>query len=281
MRACLRTPEDYYRIAYECFEDLAAQHVLYAEINFSPRLPDRPRYLPQDEMMAAIDQARRDVEARTPFRAGLLLGLPRDPQGVDPVLLEAVTCQFVESALEAREKGVRVVGMDLHGDEQTAPDVGPFVAAYRLARQAGLGVRAHAGEGGGPAVVRESLDRLHVQRVAHGVRATEDPALVQRLAAEGVVLDICPTSNVLTGTVASLEQHPIRALEQAGVIVTVSSDDPLVFDTTVTTELALLQLTLGYAREELGRLSTQAAEHSFLPDAERSTLAEAVRAGWR
>jgi adenosine deaminase len=130
------------------------------------------------------------------------------------------------------------------------------------------------------AVVRESLDRLHVQRVAHGVRATEDPALVDRLSDEGVVLDICPTSNVLTGTVASLDQHPIRALEQAEVIVTVSSDDPLVFDTTVTTELALLQLRLGYSRDELGRLSVQAAEHSFLPEAERSALVETVRAGW-
>jgi adenosine deaminase len=128
--------------------------------------------------------------------------------------------------------------------------------------------------------VRESVERLGLQRVAHGVRSTEDPTLVADLAARGVTLDVCPTSNVLTGAVDGLEGHPIRDLRDAGVKLTVSSDDPLVFDTTVTSELALLHHRFGFSFAELGELTAQAAVAAFLPAEGRSSLLMTIRDAW-
>ena len=280
LRTCLRGADDYYRLAVEAFEDLAAQQVVYAELSVSARAPSRPEYVPLAEMLSAIDRARRAVEARTPLRVGLLLGLTRAQPSVADADTEALAFRFVEEAAQAREAGAAIFGIDLHGDEQAAPDVTSFVAAYRAAEEAGLGLRAHAGEGRGPATVWESLRRLGVRRIAHGVRATEDPTLVAHLARTGVPLDVCPTSNVLTGTVPSLEHHPVRALHEAGVVVTVSSDDPLIFDTSLTAELALVHHRLGFSLAELGQLTTQAAAHSFLPDSARSALVDCLCTAW-
>jgi adenosine deaminase len=281
VQTCLCEADDYYRIAVEVFEDLAAQNVVHAELNLSPRLPDHPRYIPMGDMLAAIDQARRDVEGRTPLRVGLLLGINRGRVAVGNGEAERLAVGLIRDGLRAREAGVALAGVDLHGDERAVPGVEPFAAAYRLAGEAGLGLRAHAGEATGARTVRESVERLGLQRVAHGVRSTEDPTLVAHLAARGVTLDICPTSNVLTGAVGALEAHPIRDLRDAGVKVTVSSDDPLVFNTTVTSELALLRHRLGFSFAELGELTAQAAAAAFLPAERRASLIDAVRDGWR
>jgi adenosine deaminase len=279
-RACVRDLTDLERLAREAFEDLALQNVRYAEISWSGRLPNHPFYIPLQDAMSAIDQARRDVEARSDLRAGLILAIDRHPNvdGEDQVRRAAIS--LVEGALRAREAGVKLVGIDLHGDEQTRPDVEPFVDAFRLAAESGLGLRAHAGEGSGAATVRDSVERLGVQRIGHGVRAAEDDVVVRAIAKAGVALDVCPTSNLLTGTVPSLEALPLRRLAAAGVPVTVSSDDPIVFQTTVTAELALLHLAHGLSWSELGELTLNAVRHSFLPPAEKEHLAASIAAGW-
>jgi adenosine deaminase len=280
VRTCARTDEDYYRIARECFEDLAAQHVIYAEINFGPRPPGRSPPLPIADQIAAMDQARREVEARTSLHVGFMLGLSRDHVDPDPGIVTEVACQWVRDAALARERGAAVVGIDLHGDEQTRPSVAPFVPAFRLAAEAGLGRRAHAGEGSGAANLRESLRDLRVQRIAHGVRAIEDPSLVRELAASGVALDVCPTSNVLLSATPSLQTHPIRALQEAGVAVTVSSDDPLPFETTITTELALLHRYRAFSLAELGQMTLLALDRSFAPEATRAAFRPSVSSAW-
>jgi len=180
----------------------------------------------------------------------------------------------------ARDRGAAVVGVDLHGDEQMFPSPQPFVAAFRLAAQAGLGRRAHTGEGAGAPSVWDCLRQLDVQRIAHGVRAVEDPALVTHLVQTGVVLDICPTSNVRTGLAPSVAAHPIRALHEAGVRITVSSDDPLLFATTVTEELAHLHRDLGFSLRDLGRFMVTAAAHSFQPASVRATLIRTIQDAW-
>ena len=182
--------------------------------------------------------------------------------------------------MAARDRGAAVVGVDLHGDEQTFPSPQPFVAAFRLAAQAGLGRQAHAGEGAGATSVWDCLHGLDVQRIAHGVRAVEDPALVAHLAQAGVVLDVCPTSNVRTGLAPSVAAHPIRALHEAGVRVTVSSDDPLPLATTVTEELAHLHRDLGFSLPDLGRFMVTAAAHSFQPTSVRATLVRTLQDVW-
>jgi adenosine deaminase len=276
-RTALRSADDYYLVARECFEDLAAPQVIYAEVSFSQRPPDQPHYGSLPDTLAAIEQARCEVEARTPLRVGLILGLNRR---LDNASVAALACQWVEQAVAARDRGAAVVGVDLHGDEQTFPSPQPFVAAFRLAAQAGLGRRAHAGEGAGAISVWDCLHGLDVQRIAHGVRTVEDPALVAHLAQAGVVLDVCPTSNVRTGLAPSVAAHPIRALHEAGVRVTISSDDPLLLATTVTDELAYLHRDLDFSLPDLGRFMVTAAAHSFQPVSVRATLVRTLQDAW-
>lgn len=279
-RTAVRSVDDYVRIARECFEDLAAQNVRYAEVSIGPRTPGLPYYVSLPDQLAAIDTARREVESRTPLQAGLILGLSRDHHMPDDAAGAALAQRWVREACDARDRGVPVVGIDLHGDERLFQNLAPFVAAFRDAADAGLGLRAHAGEAAGPESVWDCLRALGVRRIAHGVRSVEDPALIAHLAGEGVVLDVCPVSNVKTGAVASLAAHPIRALHAAGVTLTISSDDPLPFATTITQELLLLHHELGFSLAELGEFSMSAATHSFMPEPAKTALVAAIRSAW-
>jgi adenosine deaminase len=280
LRTCIRSADDYYRVAAECFQDLAAQHVVYAEVSVGPRTPGRPYYVSLQDTVAAIDQARREAEARTSLRAGIIIGIARDRVAEHELGAAELAGQFVREAIHMRDRGAAIAGIDLHGDEQAVPQVEPFVPAFRAAAEAGLGLRAHAGEAAGPRSVWDALRHLAVRRIAHGVRSGEDPALVAYLARAGVALDMCPTSNVLTGAARSLAAHPIRALHDAGIPVTVSSDDPLVFHTTITAELAILRHFLRFSLDDLGRLTAQAAACAFLPEAQRAALTRTVRSAW-
>ena len=279
-RACVRDLDDLERLAREGFEDLALQNVRYAEVSWSARLPSHQFYVPLREALGAIDRARREIEARTAIEVGLILGINRASGDSGEDETRRAARSLVEEALRAREDGVNLVGIDLHGDEQSHPGVEPFVDAFRLAAEAGLGLRAHAGEGSGPASVRAAVEQLEVHRVGHGVRATEDPTLLERLGAARVPLDVCPTSNVMTGAVASADAHPIRRLLAAGLPVTISSDDPIVFGTSVTSELALLHLAHGFSWSELGELMLHAARSAFLPPARRESLTALIAPAW-
>jgi adenosine deaminase len=279
-RACVRDLSDLERLAREGFEDLALQNVRYAEVSWSARPPSHPLYVPLRDALGAIDRARRDIEDRTNLRVGLILAINRAPGlGGDDDARDGAR-SLVDAALRARDDGVNLVGVDVHGDEQSHPGVGPFVDAFQLAARAGLGLRAHAGEGAGPESVRAAVDMLGVHRIGHGVRAVEDPALLARLGAARVPLDVCPTSNLRTATVSSVETHPIRHLLASGIPVTISSDDPIVFDTCVTAELALLHLAYDFSWHELGELTMNAVDASFLPAAERAALRAEIAPAW-
>ena len=188
---CLRNPDDYYRLAAECFADLAAQHVCYAEVMFGFRGPEAPYPIPYPDLVAAIKQARREAEARSPLRIGLLPSLIRtQPDSAVPLLRQA---------LAARERGAAIVGIDLVGDEAAGQDFAALAPAYRLAGEAGLGLSAHAGEAAGPESCWGALRLLGARRLGHATRAGADPALVARLRSERITLTMCPTSNLRTG----------------------------------------------------------------------------------
>ena len=148
-----------------------------------------------------------------------------------------------------------------------------FADVFAFARSAGLGTRAHAGEVQGPGSVAKALDILGVTRIAHGIRAIEDPSLVERLCRERVALDICLSSNVALGLVPSIDEHPVRRLHDAGVAVNISTDDPLYFSTNVAREYALLRDVHGFSVAGLLGISTAAVEHSFAPPDVRQRLA--------
>ena len=257
-------PDEYARIARECFEDLAAQGVVYTEVSFDAptrEVGEDTRFWP---IVEALEAERRLAEARFPIRINWILALMR-------TLPVEVAVWRTHLAIEARERGIAIVAIDLHGNEQIAPPA-PFAPAYRIAQDAGLGLRAHAGEASDPRSVWDAIEVLHATRIAHGVRATEDSALMTRLRRGDVTLEMCPTSNVRTAAIPNIAAHPFRQFYELGIPITVNSDDPLPFFTNIEREYRLLVEEFGFTREELRQITLNAARTSFLPETERAAL---------
>jgi aminodeoxyfutalosine deaminase len=164
-----------------------------------------------------------------------------------------------------------VVALGLGGNEVGYPPA-PFVRDFARAKAAGLHTVAHAGETTGHTTICDSLDFLGVERIGHGVRAIENPVLVERLARDRIPLELCPTSNLCTGVVPSFAAHPFRAFDEAGVVVTVNSDDPPLFGTTLTDEFLVLARHWSYDADGIQRIALNAVAAAFLPDAEKARM---------
>lgn len=252
---CLVWPRDFERIAREAVLDLAAQNVVYAEIRYSPMHP-MLRGLAFDDVTAAVVEGLRQGAAATGLEPALICGLTRQWEGcLDTTML----------AVEWAGRGVDAI--DIGGDEAGFP-AQSFVEVYRAAREGGLQLTAHAGEAAGPESVWAAVELLGVRRIGHGIRAIEDPRLVDFLRDAGITLEVCPTSNVKTGVVRSFAQHPLRRLYDAGVRVTLNSDDPAMFQTNVAAEYAVAAREFGFSEPELRELTRNAVEAGFRrPDA--------------
>jgi adenosine deaminase len=166
-----------------------------------------------------------------------------------------------------------VVALSVDGDQAAAGRTGRRVAPqFSRARDAGLRTCAHAGESSGPEGVRDAVELLGATRIDHGVRAVEDPSLVAELVARGVPLDICPTSNVRLGVVESIRHHPVEPLRAAGVAVSLNTDDPLLFSTSVVGEYATCASAFGWDRATLAAIARTSIESSFAPPERRREL---------
>jgi len=258
----LYTRENIARITAEVLAAAAAQHIRYVEIRVGGRrgfstLGVRP-------MLEAMAEAAARAAPQT--QAGFIVTVVRErgPEQAEQIVQEAAAC---------RDCGV--VGIDLAGDEANYPPA-MFVRAVDRAREAGLGITVHAGEFTGPASVWTSIYQLGAQRIGHGIRAVEDPELLAYLREHRVTLELCPTSNLRLGLVASLAEHPMRTLLKAGVPVTVNSDDPVLLGTDLTRELAAVQAALGLSMETVTALMRHAARASFLPPERRAALEQEV-----
>jgi adenosine deaminase len=218
-----------------------------------------PRYVGQlgssDEVLQiAIDEGQRAAAARG-IGCGIMVSALRE---FDPA--EAVEL----AKLAARHAGAGVVSFGLAADEALYPPE-PFAEAFAVARDAGLISAPHAGELAGPASVYGALDALGAQRICHGIRAIEDPALVDRLATDEIVLDVCPTSNVMLAVVPSFDEHPLVRLLDAGVRCTLNGDDPLLFGPGLLGEYELARTTLGLSDERLAQLARWSLAGSGAP----------------
>jgi adenosine deaminase len=163
-----------------------------------------------------------------------------------------------------------VVGFNLVGDEAAWP-ADLFSDAYEVAAGSGLGCTIHAGEHAGPESVRAALE-LPITRISHGVRAVEDPALVAELADRGIVLEVCPSSNVALGLFPTYEDHPLGALREAGVRVTLGSDDPPYFGCSIGSEYAVAHERIGFEEGQLNDVTRTAVEAAFAEDAAKAAL---------
>jgi adenosine deaminase len=258
------TVENAARITRDLLAEVAAQNVRYVEIRVGGRrgfttLGVRP-------MLEAMARTAQEAETRLGVRSGFIITVVRErgPEEAERIVREAVACL-----------DCRVVGIDLAGDEANYPPA-MFARAVDLARQAGLGITVHAGEFTGPASVWTAIYQLGARRIGHGIRAVEDPELLAYLRDHQVTLELCPTSNVRLGLVPSLADHPLRTLLDAGVPVTVNSDDPILLGTDLTRELQAVQADLGLSMGEIAALIRHAARAVFLPPEERGALEREV-----
>jgi len=263
----LQDPADYALVAEELFRELLRQNVVYAEITVSAGV-----MLRRMQNVEANFTAVRETAERIPFR-GLRTAWTFD-----------AARQFgADSAMEVARWSSRlqrsgVVAFGMGGDELSFPTAN-FRPAFDFARSAGLRVVCHAGEIGGPESVREAIDLLGAERIGHGIAVMRDPALVESLAMRRIVLENCPTSNLLTGALAkqtgkpraTLEDHPLREFLEAGLAVTLSTDDPGMFHTDLITEYSRAR-SLGLSKQQLLELAEQSFHSAFLPPAEKSKL---------
>jgi adenosine deaminase len=262
----VRTPEDYRDITYEYLVSCAREGAIYVELIASPDhaanvgLSDADHYA---GIAAGIDDAR----AATGIEARILIAAIRN-FGVEAAVAIA--------RRHAEDRHPYVVGFNLAGDEAGYPP-GQFREAYEIAAGSGLGCTVHAGEHAGAESVRAALE-LPVSRISHGVRAIEDPALVQELAERGIVLEVCPTSNIATRVFASYEEHPLRKLHEAGVNLTLGSDDPPYFGCSIGGEYAVARERFGFEEGELQSITRTAVRASFADDAAKATLLNRITA---
>ncbi|HEU5417353.1 MAG TPA: adenosine deaminase [Streptosporangiaceae bacterium] len=218
--AALRTGEDFRQVVTGYAAEAASHGAVYIEGIFTPAEPVGRGARWEDVFAGYCDGAEQAYAEH-----GVQVRLTPDiPRGCPPQIAELTA----RHAVANRDRGV--VGLGLGGPEAEYPPE-PYAAAFALARDGGVAAVPHAGEAAGPASVRGALDALGAVRIRHGIRAAEDPALLADLAARGTVLDVCPVSNLRTGVVATLADHPLPALAAAGIPCSISTDDPAMFGT--------------------------------------------------
>lgn len=264
---CLRTADDFGRVTYELGRDLAHQGVRYAEVALSPSLHAR-RGVPFETYFAGMTRGRARAQADFGIELAWIFSIVRRWDDPGDTAREADYTLGV--ALDGRDDGV--VALGLAAAEAGAPPE-PFAPWFARARANGLHSAPHAGETAGPASIWGAVRALGAERIAHGGRAIEDPDLVAHLAAQGIVLDIAPTSNIRLGVYPSYAAHPLRQLYDAGVFITINTDDPPLFNTTLNDEVALLADPFGLDIAAIDAILLNGIRKSFLPDDRRQALA--------
>jgi len=251
----LRTADDYELVTYRMMEKLHAQHVVHAEVYLSVGVV----HWRSHEFAPLLEGAERGrLRGERDFGMSLYW------------IFDAVRHFGVDEAQRVVEEAIRlqhhnVVGIGIGGDERrAAPE--QFREVYEHAAKHGLRLTVHAGETVGPESIWGALRELKPDRVGHGLHAVDDPELVHHLAEKQIPVEVCMTSNVLTGCCASLEQHPVRKLFDAGVLVTLNTDDPDMFHTTLLREYQIAQQVFGFTQAELRQLAANSFRASFLPE---------------
>ncbi|GID92793.1 adenosine deaminase [Amorphoplanes digitatis] len=257
----IRDDEDVRTLTYEVARELARQQVRYAELTITPYSHVR-RGIPAAEFCAAIEDARRSAAADFGIDLRWCFDIPGEAG------LPAAE-ETLRIALEERPDGL--ISFGLGGPEVGVPRP-QFKPYFDKARAAGLRSVPHAGETTGPETIWSALRDLGAERIGHGVSAAGDPELMAYLADNQVPLEVCPTSNVRTRAVPSLDEHPLPALVAAGVPVTINSDDPPMFGTTLEEEYAVAARLLGLDTAGVAELARAAVRASFLPAGGKSAL---------
>jgi|TARA_B110001469_G_scaffold122830_1_gene134003 adenosine deaminase len=255
----LKSPEDFKRLTQSVLENLAEHNVVYAETFVSPDFCGGRDVGAWREYLEAMQEAH--VEGVT------LKGIVTCIRHFGPDKARETARCAAETA------GDWIVGFGMGGAEDVGA-VADFARAFDMAREAGLRLTSHAGEWGGAQSIWDTLEDLKVERIGHGVQAIDDPKLVDYLAETGIVLEVNPGSNIALGVYANLAQHPIAKLRDAGVKVTVSTDDPPFFQTTMTKEFERLEQVFGWGVDDFNLLNKTALEAAFCDAGTKDLIAK-------
>jgi len=239
----------------DLFDQLHADNVIYAELRFAPLLHTQ-KGLTSEDVVETVIAAMKCASKSYGIEAGLILCTLRHFDA---------SASMLTAELVLKYKGQGVVGLDLAADEAHYP-LTNHEAAFCAVRKAGGNVIAHAGESQGAESVLETLNKLHVSRIGHGVRSIESLELVERLKSEGILLEICPSSNITCNVFDRIENHPIDRLKKLGVRLSVNTDARTVVNTTLNKEYQLLHDTFGWGEEDFKRCNIHALESSFLSE---------------
>jgi adenosine deaminase len=266
-RSCLRTPEDIQRLVREAAEEEARDGSGWLEIQVDPTsyAPRLGGLIPTIEIILdAVRSASRD----TGVGMAVIVAANRMKHPLDARTLARLAVRYADRG---------VIGFGLSNDERRglARD---FDRAFAIARDGGLLAVPHGGELAGPSSVRDCLDDLHAQRVGHGVRAAEDPALLRRLADSGVTCEVCPASNVALGVYQKAEDVPLRMMFEAGVPMALGADDPLLFGSRLAAQYEIAREAHGFTDAELAELARQSVRASRAPEDVRARLLSDIEA---
>lgn len=272
----IRTSDDFALVVYEAGADMAEQNIRYRELTVTPYNHTHifDKGLSIRDILRGLDEGRRSAHADFGVEIRWVFDIPRNfsfsgPHGAyDPEPAEVT----LRHALAGQEYGV--IGLGIGGDEQGRPPE-PFTHAFVEAKRAGLKSLPHAGESlraWGADHVRASIEVLEADRIGHGVGSIRDPQVLALLLDRDVPLEICPTSNLSTRVCELLALHPLRHLDQMGLTVTVNSDDPPLFGTTLNDEYRLLVEGFGYGASGLGRIARNAFSSAMCEPELRSSL---------
>jgi adenosine deaminase len=259
---CITEEDQFERITYEMLEGDAQCNVRYVEASFSA--PDHVfKGLEYSRMLEAINRGIHRAQDDFGIQCNIRVDLVRNygPE-VGMVVLD-----WIES------KGDNIVSIDIGGSEHKFPPK-TFKHVYLRAKEMGLHLVAHAGEAAGPQSIWDAVRHLNVERIGHGLSASNDTRLMDCLFERGIVIEMCPTSNIKTGVVSSLQKHPIKTFLGRGLTVTVNTDDPSMFDTDMNNEYLQLHRKLNFTIPELFKLSLNAINSSFLPEKQKMNMRE-------
>ncbi|WP_071674074.1 adenosine deaminase [Nioella nitratireducens] len=265
----LTTPEDYARLTRAVLEESAENGVVYSETFLSPDFCGGGDVGAWREYLHAIEETAATAEAELGITLRGIITCIRHfgPEKSKPI-----------ARCAAETKGDFITGFGIAGDELIGRPK-DYLWAFDCAREAGLRLTAHAGEWGGAESVRDAIRDLRVERIGHGVQAIDDLALVDEIAEAGITLECCPGSNVFLGVFPTWRDHPIETLRQRGVKVTVSTDDPPFFHTTMATEYDRLADTFGWDDGIFAEINANALDAAFCDAATRAKIAKTLEKG--
>jgi adenosine deaminase len=262
LRNFYRSPEVIKRIAEEAVVDAAADNVRYLELRFTPAALGKVADFPLGEVMDWVIEGVKKAQSEHKISTRLIASINRHES-------VGIAAQVAGLAIDRLDS--TLVGLDLAGDEANFP-AAPFEPVFRESRQSGLNITVHAGEWGSADNVAEAITQLAAERIGHGVRVMEDAEVVAMAREMGTTFEVCITSNYQSGVVASLDNHPVQKMIQAGLNTTVNTDDPDISQISLSDEYALVCERLGFNLATLQDRVSAAAQAAFLPDEERQNL---------